>query len=112
MSLIRCCCIRFSGTHRFPNGSVGQHFIHMLSSKLRHFALGHYSAECCLVFGSIILQQDMMIKMGCDICHLLEKQLQLWWEEKFDILLQEVICCNLSDLFVLLIVGHITLKIM
>ena len=80
-----------------PGSSMGQHFIDLLSSELNHFALGHYPAEHCLVFGSVILQQDRMIKKGtCDICHLLEKHLQLWWEDKFHLLLQETIRCDHS----------------
>ena len=67
-----------------------------MTAELNYFALGHYPAECCLVFGSVILQKDRMIKKGSDICRLLEKHLNLWQEDKFDLLVKEATQCDHS----------------
>ena len=61
----------------------------MMTAELNHLALGHYPTECCLVFGSVILQKDRMIKKGNVIRCLLEKCLKLWQEDKSDLLIQE-----------------------
>ena len=68
--------MRFNGKHyAFPGGSVGHHFVDALSAELNYFALGHFPAERRLVFSSVILQGDRMIRKGNDICRLLENQL-------------------------------------
>ena len=82
--------MKFNGRHCvFPSGSVCWPFVDLMTTESNHLALGHYPAECCLVFGSVILQRDRMIKKGSDLHHLLEKCLNLWQEDKFDLLIQE-----------------------
>ena len=89
--------MRCNGKHyTLPGGSVGQHFVDALSAEINYFALGQYSASCCLVYSSVILQRDRMIRKGNNIYHLLEKWLKLWQGEKFDLLIQGNVHCDHS----------------
>ena len=57
--------VRLNGRHYvLPGGLVGRRFVDMMTNELNHLALGHYPAEHCLVFGSVILQKDRMIRGG------------------------------------------------
>ena len=89
--------MKLNGRHYvLPGGSVGWCFVDILTAELNYLALGHYPAERCLVFGSVILQKDRMIKKGSDICHLLEKHLNLWQKDKLDLLVNEATQCDHS----------------
>ena len=36
------------------------------------------------------------MRKGCDIRRLLERRMNLWRDEQFDVLLQEAVCCDHS----------------
>ena len=92
--------VRLNGKqYALPGASVGRHFVDALSAELNYFALGQYPAERCLMFSSVVLHKDRMIKKGNDIHHLLEKWVKLWQEEKFDFLIQEAVRCYHSVRF-------------
>ena len=57
--------MRCNGKHyTLPGGSVGRHFVDALSAEISYFALGQYFASCCLVYSSVVLQRDRMIRKG------------------------------------------------
>ena len=63
----------------------------LLIKEVNHLAVFNYSSEHVLVFSSVILQCDKVVRKGTDIHCLLDRHIQLWQEEKFDLLLQEVL---------------------
>lgn len=79
-----------------PNGSVGRRYIDMLTVELQHLASGTYAAERVIVFSSVMLQRDRMVRKGCDIRRLLDRRLSLWQNEQYDVLLQEAARCDQS----------------
>ena len=88
--------VKCNGKHyTLPGGSVDWYFVDALSAEINYFALGQYSASCCLVHSSVVLQRDRMIRKGNNIHHLLEKRLKLW-QEKFGFLIQENVHCGHS----------------
>ena len=68
----------------------------MLTLKLQYLASGSYAAERVIVFSSVMLQHDRMVRKSCDIRRLLDRRLSLWQQEQFDVLLQEAVRCNRS----------------
>ena len=85
-------------------------FFDMMIAELNHLALGYYPAEHCLVFGSVILQKDRMIKKGSDNHHLLEKCINLW--QKVNLICWYRKLLDVITLFISIIVDLRTLKIM
>ena len=89
--------MRCNGKHyTLPGGSVGWHFVDALSAEISYFASGQYFASCCLVYSSVVLQRDRMIRKGNNIHHLLEKRLKLCQEEKSGLLIQGNMHCGHS----------------
>ena len=90
--------VRCNGEHyTLPGCSVGCHFVDTLSAEISCFALGQYSASCCLVYSSVVLQRDRMIRKGNNVHCLLEKRLKLLQEEKFGLLIQGSVHCGHSS---------------
>ena len=65
---------------------VVQLYVDILVDDVNHLAAGNYPSECVLVCGSVILQHDKLVKKGTDnkFCCVLERQIALWLEDKFD----------------------------
>ena len=43
-----------------------------------------------------MLQRDRLVRKGCDIRSLLERHMNLWHDEQYDVLIQEAIHCGRS----------------
>ena len=89
--------VHHAGRHySLPSGSVGRQYIDLLNQELQYFVSGLYTAERVIVFGSLMLQRDRLVRKGCDIRRLLERRLSMWCDQQFDVLLQEAIRCDQS----------------
>ena len=79
-----------------PGGSIGRKYIDLLCAELQQLSLGTYHSERVIVFCSVMLQQDRLVRRGCDIHRLLERRMNLWRDEQYDVLIQEAIRCDRS----------------
>ena len=94
--------IQHVGNHYIlPGGSIGRKYVDVLTEEVSHLAAGNYPSERVLVYSSVILQRDRMVRKGADVRRLLERRIMLWRQDKFDLLLQEATRCNQA-----LIRGH------
>ena len=75
--------------YSLPGGSVGRKYVDTLTNEVLQLASGNYPSERLIVFSSLMLQRDRNVKKASDIRQLLERRLALWYDEKFDVLLQE-----------------------
>ena len=57
--------------YNLPNGSVGRDFVGLMSSEMNLLVQGSMSSERIIVFLTVILQCDPMVKRDADICRLL-----------------------------------------
>ena len=64
------------------NGSVGRDFVGLLS-KVNLLVLGSMSSARVIVFLTVILQRNPMVKRGAGICRLLLQKMEDWRGEKF-----------------------------
>jgi len=55
-----------------------------------------------IVFCSIMLQRDHNVRMGCDICHLIDHRMTQWCEGQFNVL-QKTAQCDHSSKFSLFV---------
>ena len=70
--------VQHMGQHySLPGGSIGKKYIDLLCEELQYLFLGIYHSERVIVFCSVMLQQDRLVRKGCGICHLLEKCMNL-----------------------------------
>ena len=69
--------------YNLPNGSVGCDFVSLLSGEVNLLVQGSISSEMAIVFLTVILQRDPMIKRNADIRHLLLRRMEDWKGEKF-----------------------------
>ena len=84
-----------SGNHYIlPGGSIGRQYVDILAEEVTYLAGGHYPSERVLVFSSVILQRDLMVRKGADVCRLLERRFELWQQNNFDLLVQEAERCD------------------
>ena len=65
--------------YSLPGGSVGKKYIpvDLLNQELQHFVSGSYSAERVIVFSSLMLQCDRLVRKGSNIRRLLERCLSM-----------------------------------
>ena len=59
-------------------GAAGRRYVDMLSEEVSHVAAGNYSSDGLVVFSSLMLQKDRMIRKGVDIRRVLEQQMKMW----------------------------------
>ena len=89
--------IQLSGRHYdLPRGSCGRKYIGVLCDEIKHLAQRNYPSERVIVFSSVILQRDSLVKKSKVICCMLIRRLSLWCEGKSDLLIQEAIRCDRS----------------
>ena len=87
--------IHFSGSHySLPRGPVGHRYVTLLTEEIQHLTQKLYSSERLIVFSSVILQRNKMVKKTRDIKDTLERYLSLWCDEKYNILVQEAVRCD------------------
>ena len=87
--------IYHSGNHYIlPGGPIGRRYVDLLAEEVTHLAGGHFPPERVLVFSSVILQRDRMVRKGADIHRLLERRIELWRQNNFDLLVQEAERCD------------------
>ena len=77
-----------------PRGAVAHDFIELLSLEISLLARGVERLEQVLVFLSVTLQRDPIVRRGTDICRLLCCRFKEWKEEKFESLVCDVECCT------------------
>ena len=64
--------VQCMGQHySLPGGSIGRKYIDLLCAELQHLSLGTYHSEQVIVFCSVMLQRDHLVRKGCDICRFL-----------------------------------------
>ena len=91
-----CTLVQHLGNYYvLPGGSIGRHYVDALADKFNHLAVGNPPSSRVLVFSSVILQRDKMVRKGADICRLLDRRLQLWQQGQFN-LVQEASHCDQS----------------
>jgi len=56
--------------------------------------VGNFPCERVLIFGSVILQHDRMVRKGVDIRRLLDWRIGQWHDGHFDLLVQEADHCD------------------
>ena len=87
--------IHLSGSHySLPRGPVGRRYVTLLTEEIQHLTQKLYSSERLIVFSSVILQRNKIVKKTRDIKDTLERRLSLWCDEKYDILVQEAVRCD------------------
>jgi uncharacterized C2H2 Zn-finger protein len=64
-------------------------FIHTLADEIELLTNSQYPSERVLIFIAVMLQRDKNVKQAKDINRLLERRLNLWANEHFEILLTE-----------------------
>ena len=69
--------------YHLPSGAVAHDFIKLLSSEISLLAREVERSERVLIFLSVMLQRDPMVRKGTDIRQLLSHHLKEWKEEKF-----------------------------
>ena len=87
--------VQHSGNHYIlPGGPTGRRYFDLLTEEVQHLGVGNYPSERVLVFSSVILQRDRMIRKGADIRRLLDQCITQWCEGLFDLLIQEADRCD------------------
>ena len=77
-----------------PGGSVGREFVSLLSEEVSKLANGEFRSERLVVFMSVLLQRDPLVKKGADVRRLLRRRMDLWRESQVTELLCEAERCS------------------
>ena len=80
--------------YNLPNGSIGRDLVGLLSSEVNLLVQGSMSSERVIVFLTVILQRDPMVKRGADVRRLLLRRLEDWKVEKFTDLVFDAERCS------------------
>ena len=67
-----------------------------LSKEVPHVSTGNYSSEQVIVFSSVILQRDRSVHKGPDVRRVIGGRLDMWQDDKFNLLIQEAVTCDKS----------------
>ena len=83
------------GRHNnLPGGAIGRQYVDALTEEVSHVAAGNQSSDRLIVFSSLMLQRDRMIRKATDIRRVLDRRLKMWRNGEVDLLLQEAIRCD------------------
>jgi len=89
--------IQHQGRHySLPGGSIGKKYIDLLNEELNYSSAGAFPSERVIVYCSVMLQRDRLVRKGSGIHRLLERRMAMWQNGQFDALLQEATRCDLS----------------
>ena len=89
------CIVSFRNYHYdLPRSAVFHDFIELLSLEITLLARGVERSEWVLVFLSVTLQLDPMVRRDTDIRCLLYCSFKEWKEEKVESLVCDVECCT------------------
>lgn len=71
-------------------------YVDYLSQGVSYFFSGTCSSERLLVFSSVIHQRDCAVCKGSDIRRVIERQLNMRDNERYDVLVQKAVRCDKS----------------
>ena len=77
-----------------PGGAIGRHFDGLLSDEVCFLNRGAFMLERLIVFLSVILQRDVMVKKSTDIRRVLSCRMSLWQEGCIALLIDEYERCT------------------
>ena len=88
---------QLSGNHYFlPKGQCGRRYIALLTEEIDFLSRGVYPSERIIVLCSVILERDKFVRSTCDIVRNLNRRMELWSKNNFDLLVQEACRCDSS----------------
>ena len=76
-----------------PSGAVGREFVDLMAEEVTLLNKGSATSEHLIVFISVMLQRDTMIRKGVDIRRLLKRRIETWRKQCYDQLLHEFVRC-------------------
>ena len=82
--------------YEIPGGAIGRRYVDLLSEEVSQVGAGNYSSDRVIAFSALMLQRDRMIKRSCDVRRVIERRMDLWKNQEFNVLLQEAIRCDKS----------------
>uniref|UniRef100_A0A1X7UF79 Tesmin/TSO1-like CXC domain-containing protein n=1 Tax=Amphimedon queenslandica TaxID=400682 RepID=A0A1X7UF79_AMPQE len=86
---------QLSGSHySLPRGPIGRRYVSLLTDEIKFLAQKQHSSERLILFTSVMLQRDKMVKKAGDIKRIIDKRLFMWLREDFDVLVQGAIRCD------------------
>ena len=80
--------------YHIPGGSIGRRYVDLLSTEISHLAAGNFPSERVMVFSAVVLQRNRMVNKGADIREVMEKRMERWTNDEFDVLVDEAVACN------------------
>ena len=87
--------IRLRGKqYRLPGGALGRKFTSIYSDEINALARGEKKSEISVCFAPLMLQKDKNVKTTKDIRRLIHRRIEMWLEQKFDLLIQEAEKCD------------------
>ena len=79
--------VHHSGNHYvLPGGPTGRRYVDLLTEEVQHLAVENFPSERVLVFSSVMLQHDQMVRKGADIHRLFDQHVDQWCDGHFDLL--------------------------
>ena len=77
--------------YNLPNGNTSIHFISLLTKEIEHVTKNEYPSERVIVYISVILQREKLVKRAKDIRILMSQRLTLWEAGEIDSLINDAI---------------------
>uniref|UniRef100_A0A1X7SXG4 Reverse transcriptase domain-containing protein n=1 Tax=Amphimedon queenslandica TaxID=400682 RepID=A0A1X7SXG4_AMPQE len=88
---------QLSASHYFlPKGQCGRRYIGILCDEIDSLLRWSSTSERVLVFSSVILQRDKQVTKRRDVIRSLNRRMDMWRDDKFDLLVQESCRCDRS----------------
>ena len=75
---------------------MGRRYVDQLLKEVSHVSIGNYSSQWVIVFSSVVLQRDRSVRKGPDVRRVIGRRLDMWQDDKFNLLIQEAIRCDKS----------------
>ena len=70
-----------------PGGAIGRQYVDALAEEVSHVTAGNYPSDRLIVFSSLVLQRDRMIRKVADMRRVLDRRLKMWRNGDVDLLL-------------------------